>query len=53
MSNWVIGQLITLENITFDYQKFKRNNDIEIIHDEVLSVSKEKLMSTNVYTANC
>ena len=53
MSNWVIGQLITLENITFDYQKFKRNNDIEIIHDEVLSVNlNKKLISTNEHTIN-
>ena len=53
MSNWVIGQLINLENITFDYQNFKSNNDIEIIHDEVLSVNlNKKLILTNEYVLN-
>ena len=42
MSNWVIGQLIEYENITFDYEKFKRNNDIEIIFDEVYLLIKIK-----------
>ena len=35
MSNWVIGQIINMNDITFDYEKFKKNNDIDIIFDEV------------------
>ena len=48
ISNWVIGQLINMENITFDYEKFKRNNDIEVVIDEVISIDiNKKLISTN------
>ncbi len=51
MSNWVIGQLINMKNITFDYKKFKKNNDIDIIFDQVTSINVEKkIISTSEIT---
>ena len=47
MSNWVIGQLINLKDITFDYERFKKNNDIDIIFDTVTSINvNKKFIST-------
>ena len=48
MSNWVIGQLINLNDITFNYERFKKNNDIDIIFDTVKSINvNKKFISTN------
>ena len=33
MSNWVIGQIKEMNDITFSYDEFIKNNDIEIIFD--------------------
>ena len=51
MSNWVIGQLINLKDITFDYERFKKNNDIDIIFDTVTSINvNKKFISTRENT---
>ncbi len=51
MSNWVIGQLINLKDITFDYEKFKKNNDIDIVFDTVTSINvNKKFISTRENT---
>ena len=51
MSNWVIGQIININDITFNYEKFKKNNDIEVIFDEAMSINtNKKIISTNNIT---
>ncbi len=51
MSNWVIGQLINLKDITFDYERYKKNNDIDIIFDTVKSINvNKKFISTRENT---
>ena len=42
MSNWVIGQIKEMNDITFSYEKFKKNNDIEIIFDKVYHINLDK-----------
>ncbi len=42
MSNWVIGQIKDMKDITFSYNLFIKNNDINFITDSVLNIDTTK-----------
>ncbi len=42
ISNWVIGQIKEMKDITFSYDKFIKNNRIKLIHDTVNSIDTNK-----------
>ena len=42
ISNWVIGQIKTMEDITFSYETLQKRYDIKFIHDIASSVDIEK-----------
>ena len=39
ISNWVIGQIKEIDDISFKYDNFVKNNNIDIIFDEVISIN--------------
>ena len=49
MSNWVIGQIKEMNDISFSYEKFIKNNNVEIIFDKVHHINLDK---KNVETSN-
>ena len=49
MSNWVIGQIKEMNDISFSYEKFIKNNNIEIVFDKVHRINLDK---KNVETSN-
>lgn len=40
-SNWVLGGITSMEDITFNYKKLARHN-INVIHDEVIGIDPDK-----------
>ena len=44
MSNWVIGQIKEMNDISFSYEKFIKNNNIEIVFDKVHRINLDKKM---------
>ncbi len=42
ISNWVIGQIKEIDDISFKYDNFVKNNNIDIIFDEVISINLSK-----------
>ncbi len=42
ISNWVIGQIKDMKDITFSYNLFIKNNDINFITDSVLNIDTTK-----------
>ncbi len=50
MSNWVIGQIKFMEDITFSYKTLKEKYSINFVHDEAKSIDyNRKIVSTNNY----
>ena len=42
ISNWVIGQIKNMRDITFSYDEFIKNNRIKLIHDKLKSINTNK-----------
>tara|TARA_E500000331_G_C17145722_1_gene664832 strand:+ start:429 stop:809 length:381 start_codon:yes stop_codon:yes gene_type:complete len=42
ISNWVVGQIKSMQDISFSYDKFKKNNNIEVIFEKVSSIDVTK-----------
>lgn len=50
MSNWVIGQIKFMEDITFSYKTLKEKYSINFVHDEAKSIDyNRKIVSTSNY----
>ena len=48
ISNWVVGQIKDMDDISFSYDKFIKNNDIDILFDEVKYIDvNRKFIETN------
>ncbi|MBF97091.1 MAG: Sulfide dehydrogenase [flavocytochrome c] flavoprotein chain [Alphaproteobacteria bacterium MarineAlpha9_Bin4] len=48
ISNWVIGQIKELNEISFSYNSFIKNNNINMVFDEVISIDPyRKYVATN------
>lgn len=41
-SNWILDDLVTMEDITFNYKKLFDKHQINVIHDEVIGVNIDK-----------
>ena len=53
MSNWVIGQIKNMSDITFSFEDFARNQEIQVINDEVKLIDTfKKKISLKKYTLN-
>jgi sulfide dehydrogenase [flavocytochrome c] flavoprotein subunit len=42
MSNWVIGQLKNIDDITFNFDSLKKNYGIKFIHETAINIDPEK-----------
>ena len=42
MSNWVIGQLKSIDDITFNFEALKNNYGIKFIHETALNIDPDK-----------
>ena len=42
MSNWVIGQLKNIDDITFNFDSLKNNYGIKFIHETAINIDPEK-----------
>ena len=42
MSNWVIGQLKSMDNITFNFEALKNNYGIKFIHETAINIDPDK-----------
>ena len=49
ISNWVVGQIKEINNISFEYNNFIKNNSINMIFDEVnvIDIDKKKIKTNN------
>ena len=49
ISNWVVGQIKEMNDISFDYNDFIKNNSINMIFDEVnmIDIDKKNIKTNN------